>query len=73
MAIQAQVPIVPVAISGARVAMRKGSPIVRPVHVSVRIGRPIPTAGLGLEDRDDLIRRVRAEVQNLLEQGAVWT
>ena len=32
MAIQAQVPIVPVAISGGRAAMRKGSAIVRPVQ-----------------------------------------
>jgi 1-acyl-sn-glycerol-3-phosphate acyltransferase len=73
MAIEAQVPIVPVAISGARAAMRKGSPIVRPVHVSVRIGTPIATAGLRLEDRDELIARVRAEVQKLLQQGPVWT
>jgi len=73
MAIEAQVPIVPVAISGARAAMRKGSPIVRPVHVSVRIGKPVPTAGLGLEDRDELIARVRGEVQKLLQEGPVWT
>jgi 1-acyl-sn-glycerol-3-phosphate acyltransferase len=73
MAIEAQVPIVPVAVSGARAAMRKGSWIVRPVHVSVRIGTPIPTAGLRLEDRDELIARVRAEVQKLLDEGPVWT
>jgi 1-acyl-sn-glycerol-3-phosphate acyltransferase len=73
MAIRAQVPVVPVAISGGRAAMRKGSPIVRPVHVTVRIGPPIPTAGLGLEHRDELISRVRAEVQNLLQEGSVWT
>jgi 1-acyl-sn-glycerol-3-phosphate acyltransferase len=73
MAIEAQVPVVPVAISGARAAMRKGSPIVRPVQVSVRIGRPVPTAGLGLEQRDQLISAVRAEVQELLQQGSVWT
>jgi 1-acyl-sn-glycerol-3-phosphate acyltransferase len=73
MAIQAQVPIVPVAVQGGRSAMRKGSPIVRPVHVSVRIGRPIPTAGLTLADRDQLIATVRAEIQNLLQEGAVWT
>jgi 1-acyl-sn-glycerol-3-phosphate acyltransferase len=73
MALEAQVPIVPVAVSGARAAMRKGSAIVRPVHVSVRIGRPIPTAGLGLQDRDELIARVRGEVQKLLQQGPVWT
>jgi 1-acyl-sn-glycerol-3-phosphate acyltransferase len=73
MALEAQVPIVPVAVTGARAAMRKGSAIVRPVHVSVRIGRPIPTAGLRLEDRDELITRVRGEVQKLLQEGPVWT
>jgi 1-acyl-sn-glycerol-3-phosphate acyltransferase len=73
MAIKAQVPIMPVAIVGGRAAMRKGSPIVRPVHVSVRIGAPVPTAGLTLDDRDELVDRVRAEVQKLLDQGPVWT
>ena len=45
MAIKAQAPIVPVAISGGRDAMRKGSAIVRPVKVEVRIGEPVLTAG----------------------------
>jgi 1-acyl-sn-glycerol-3-phosphate acyltransferase len=69
MAIQAQVPIVPVAVQGGRDSMRKGSAIVRPVTVTVRIGAPIATAGLTFDDRDELIARVRGEVQNLLSQG----
>jgi 1-acyl-sn-glycerol-3-phosphate acyltransferase len=73
MAIEAQVPVVPVAVRGGRDAMRKGSAIVRPVHVSVRVGKPVPTKGLTLEDRDQLIERVRAEVQNLLDEGPSWT
>ncbi|HKE85577.1 MAG TPA: lysophospholipid acyltransferase family protein [Vicinamibacterales bacterium] len=73
MAIHAQVPIIPVAVRGGRDSMRKGSPIVRPVKVSVRIGEPIPTAGLTLNDKDDLIRRVRSEVQRLLDAGPLWT
>ena len=73
MAIQAQAPIVPVAVQGGRAAMRKGSAFVRPVRVTVRIGKPIPTAGLTASDRDDVIERVRAEVQNLLQQGSLWT
>jgi len=73
MAIQAQVPIVPVAVQGGRAAMRKGSAIVRPVHVSVRIGAPIPTKGLTVDDRDVLIERVRAAIRALLDQGPVWT
>jgi 1-acyl-sn-glycerol-3-phosphate acyltransferase len=73
MAIQAQVPVVPVAVRGGRAAMRKGSPIVRPVHVSVRIGRPIPTRGLTVDDRDALIATVRGEIQKLLDEEPVWT
>lgn len=73
MAIQAQVPVVPVAVRGGRDAMRKGSAIVRPVKVTVRIGRPVPTAGLSINDKDDLIARVRAEVQRLLDAGSLWT
>jgi 1-acyl-sn-glycerol-3-phosphate acyltransferase len=72
MAIRAQVPIVPVAVRGGRAAMRKGSPIVRPVHVSVRIGEPVPTAGLTLDDRDALIEDVRERIRRLLDEGTVW-
>src|SRR5215470_1151753 len=72
MAIEAQAPIVPVAVQGGRAAMRKGSAIVRPVHVSVRIGEPIATAGLTLEDRDALIEQVRSRIRALLDEGPLW-
>ena len=49
MAIKAQAPIVPVAIQGGRAAMQRGSRVIQPVTVSVRVGEPIETAGLGLE------------------------
>lgn len=68
MAIEAQVPIVPVAVRGGRDAMRKGSAFVNPVNVTVRIGAPIPTAGLTMADRDDLIARVRKEIEDLLKE-----
>jgi 1-acyl-sn-glycerol-3-phosphate acyltransferase len=71
MAIEAQVPIVPVAVQGGRDAMRKGSAVVQPVDVTIRVGRAIPTAGLTIAHRDELIERVRSEVQNLLSQGPV--
>lgn len=67
MALKAQAPIVPVAIKGARNAMRKGSPIIYPVTVQVRLGAPIETAGLSVEERDELVARVRGEVARLLE------
>ena len=72
MAIQAQVPIVPVAVQGGRASMRKGSAIIRPVHVSVRIGQPIATAGLTVNDRDGLIERVRTAIRALLDEGSIW-
>ena len=68
MAIEAQAPIVPVGVRGGRDAMKKGSAFVRPVNVVVRVGAPIPTAGLTMEHRDDLIARVKAEVQRLLNE-----
>jgi 1-acyl-sn-glycerol-3-phosphate acyltransferase len=66
MAIEAQAPIVPVAVHGGRDAMRKGSAFVRPVTVSVRVGPCIPTRGLTMADRDALIARVRSEIQTML-------
>jgi 1-acyl-sn-glycerol-3-phosphate acyltransferase len=72
MALQAQAPVVPVAVSGGRASMRKGSAIVRPVRVTVRIGPPIPTAGLTLDDRDVLIERTREALRGLLAQGSAW-
>jgi 1-acyl-sn-glycerol-3-phosphate acyltransferase len=71
MAIEAQAPLVPVAIQGGRDAMRKGSAIVRPVVVTVRVGSPIETAGLSIEDRDAVSFRVREAVQNLLAEGSL--
>jgi 1-acyl-sn-glycerol-3-phosphate acyltransferase len=71
MAIKAQAPIVPVAVQGGRAAMRKGSRIVRPVTVSVRIGEPIETAGLALAERDALIAQTRTRIEALLAQGPV--
>ena len=66
MAIKAQAPVVPVAIKGARAAMRKGSPIIRPVTVTVRLGEPVETAGMTLEDRDRLVSTVRDRIAAML-------
>lgn len=71
MALKAQAPIVPVAITGGRNAMRRGSAIVRPVTVSVRIGAPVLTDGLTLDDRDGVIAEVRARIEALVAEGPV--
>jgi len=71
MAIKAQAPIIPVAIQGGRAAMRRGSMIVRPARVSIRIGEPVETAGMQVGQRDELIARVRARIESLLAEGPV--
>jgi 1-acyl-sn-glycerol-3-phosphate acyltransferase len=67
MAIKGGAPIVPAAILGARDAMRRGSPIVRPVVMDVRFAPPIETAGLTLDDRDAIVARVRHEIERMLQ------
>ncbi|MEP6919428.1 MAG: lysophospholipid acyltransferase family protein [Acidobacteriota bacterium] len=69
MAITAQVPVVPIAITGTRHAMRKGSLVIQPVEVHVRIGTPVETAGLTLDDRDKLAVTVRERIKALLAEG----
>lgn len=66
MAIGAHAPIVPVAIRGGRAAMRKGSRLVWPARVTVRVGDLIETAGLTMDDRDALIARTRDRIQAML-------
>ena len=71
MAIRAQAPIVPVAVQGGRAAMRRGSWIIRPVTLTIRIGRPVETSGAGHGNRDEIIARVRDEIATLLALGPV--
>jgi 1-acyl-sn-glycerol-3-phosphate acyltransferase len=66
MALKGHAPVVPVAIKGARDAMKKGSLIIRPVRVKVSFGRPIETTGLTMDDRDLLVAQVRSAVAALL-------
>jgi 1-acyl-sn-glycerol-3-phosphate acyltransferase len=69
MAFNAQAPIVPVAVTGGREAMRKGSAVIRPVNVTVRIGPPVETAGRNLEERDAIIAEVRQRIEALIREG----
>jgi 1-acyl-sn-glycerol-3-phosphate acyltransferase len=66
LAIKGQSPVVPIAVSGARNAMRKGSPLIYPVTVRVRIGPPVETAGMTLDDRDTLVMSVREQITGML-------
>jgi 1-acyl-sn-glycerol-3-phosphate acyltransferase len=68
LALRAQAPIVPIAIAGAPEAMRKGSPLIHPVTVRVRLGPPVETGGLGFDDRDPLINSVRTQIALMLAE-----
>jgi 1-acyl-sn-glycerol-3-phosphate acyltransferase len=69
MAIKAGAPVVPVAISGGRAAMVRGSYVIRPVTLTIRVGQPVETRDVRVEDRDMLIERVRHEIATLLALG----
>jgi 1-acyl-sn-glycerol-3-phosphate acyltransferase len=65
-AIEAGVPVVPVAVAGAGKVLPPDGFRARAGRIRVVIGTPIPTAGLTRDDRGDLARRVQTEVENLL-------
>jgi 1-acyl-sn-glycerol-3-phosphate acyltransferase len=67
LAAQSQVPLVPVGISGSRAIMPKGSWRVTPGTIRVRIGEPIPTHGLGEEQRNYLLEESRKAIEGLRE------
>lgn len=62
LALQAGAPVIPVAIEGARKALPPDGFHVRPETIHVRIGDPIPTAGLTGNERDALMDKARAAV-----------
>ena len=66
LAVDAQVPILPIAVSGTAQGMPKGSPWVRPTKIHVQILEPVPTAGMTDRDlralRDGVRDRIAAAV-----------
>ena len=62
LAIEAQVPILPIAIAGTRDCMAKGSFAFRRAHARARVLAPIATAGLTLADLPALRERTRETI-----------
>lgn len=62
LAIQAGVPIIPVTVSGSQRITPKRSLRVESGPVVIRYGEPIPTRGLGIDDRHELKKRVREAI-----------
>jgi 1-acyl-sn-glycerol-3-phosphate acyltransferase len=65
LAIAAQVPLVPVYVHNTFEIKPKGRWGVRPRTIQVRVGKPIATAGLTLDDRDQLRDQTRTAIEAL--------
>ena len=68
MAIEAQVPVVPITVHGSRQLMPKGRNWIRPGEVTLQFHKPIPTKSLTAQDRGDLMARTRAAMEQALEK-----
>ena len=68
LAIEAQAPVVPVAIHGTIEVQAKGKILIRPGRIDVHFLPPIATAGLTYDDRDMLARAAQARIAECLER-----
>lgn len=67
LAINSQVPIVPITINGGYELMPKGSPFPKKGTVKIVFHRPVPVAGLTIEDMPELMKKMRAIILSGLE------
>jgi 1-acyl-sn-glycerol-3-phosphate acyltransferase len=65
LAIAAQVPVVPVYVHHTFEILPKGGIRLHPRPIEMRVGAPIPTAALTLDQRQELRERVRAAIAAL--------
>jgi 1-acyl-sn-glycerol-3-phosphate acyltransferase len=68
LAIKAQAPLVPIALVGTREILPMGSGVIHPGRVTLRLGRPIPTAGMTLRDRRELTESARDQIAAMLTE-----
>lgn len=66
LALHTGVDIIPVALVGSRAVQPKGEWRVRPGTITIRIGKPIPTAEYSLDTRDLMMARTREAIEALL-------
>lgn len=72
LAIQAGVPVVPMAVSGTRLILPKGGRAVQwGQRVALVVGKPISTQGLTIEDRDTLTRGLEDAVAQLYSEACM--
>jgi len=69
LAIKAGVLLVPVAIHGTHEILPKGSLLMQPGHVRIRLGQPIETRNYRAKDKQDLALRLQEAVAALLKDS----
>ncbi len=67
LAIRSRRPVVPVAIQGAARALPPKTLHLNPGTITITLGKPVPTQGMKLRQRDELAQRMQQEVQKLLD------
>jgi 1-acyl-sn-glycerol-3-phosphate acyltransferase len=68
MAIESQVPILPITVTGAFELMPPGSSAIKAGRIDIHFHEPIATTGLDTKDRQALMEKVRAPMQETLER-----
>ncbi len=67
LAIETQIPLLPMVVKGTKGAMRKSDWRFRKATAIVKVLEPVPTAGLTLDDLDELREKVRTIMTVALE------
>jgi len=67
LALEAGVPVLPIAVTGTAAGMPKGGFWVRPTTITLRILEPVPTAGLKIYEIPKVRDEVRARIARALE------
>ena len=67
LAIETQVPIVPLAVDGGYRVSTRGR--IRASRMVLRLSEPIAMEGKTLDDRDEVLTVVRADISRMLEAG----
>ena len=73
LAIDAGVPVLPIAVNGTAAGLPKGGPWVRPCRAVARVLEPVPTAGFRPEEAAKLRDLVRARIEAALPVPAETT
>ncbi len=66
---RSSVPVIPVGISGANVAMPRGAAIIRPTRVSVVYGQPLLPAEFEGRSREEILTLIRERISHCVESA----